>query len=80
MAWPTRIARATAALNRWTNVPATLRRFLVGVLIGRILPEALQDIRDSFGAGAFDLEAQLAAVVAQNADDWVAKTSCGLSR
>ena len=34
-----------AALARWTNVTTTIRRFLFGALISRVIPLVLEDIR-----------------------------------
>ena len=54
--------------GRWTHTLRLLSRFLLGCLLGGILPASLDAAR-AFAGVALDLEHQLAALVAQQAGD-----------
>lgn len=68
-----------ASLARWTNVTTTIRRFLIGALVARVLPEALVDIKIGLSLSD-DLEDSLLKLVRADAKDYASKNKLKLLR
>lgn len=69
----------TMALNRWTTVGLTMRRFVVCSLGPRLLPAALDDVRRHWGVQD-TLEAGLARAVAIDREDFASQNKLRLLR
>lgn len=72
-------AWVAATLSRWTNVGTTIRRCLLGVLCGKILPETIEDVKLGMEL-TDDLESALARVVEADRNDYAARNKLRLIR
>ena len=72
-------AWVTATVSRWTNVGATWRRSLLGVLMGRSLPSSIEDVKLGLKL-ADDLETALARLVEADKEDHSSRNKLRLIR